>query len=1076
MCKLIPYLRHVACCALLAAGLPAWAQPLLTEGRFGQTFVARDCPLQAAPREDYRLLPLTVECWARLHSKRSYNILIANEPKASGTHWELYTHVGSGFPAVYFPGNTPADVSCPVDITDGQWHHLAFVADGRTVRLYLDGQLRAEVPVQHSGAPTVTGPIAFGQLAEGGLGCDGLVDEVRLTRGVRETRSLPGTAFTADGQTIGLWHFEHPADGRTFADSSPLANHAVDPLADAPFRKPRWAPGSRVPLPPEPDPAALRQELAEALGGLRLRTPRPAAATRDGILRDWEEQWFYLRRQLSGADPLPAGAADQVHDRHALVFPTDLDPLGVVLRRTAALVEHLRGLGVDVAALAADLHSLKAAADTAPADDTLQRHALFLAACSLSREAAFANPLLDFERILFVARGVYAGSRKTGPMVTADNQGQHFATQYYGFNSIPGGGLYTVRDFRTDPVVEDVLRNSVVTNGRLAGQRLQGGGFLSPDLSYDGQTILFSWTACREQRWEWTPNTAFHIFRVGVDGSGLTQLTDGPYDDFDPCFLPNGRVAFISERRGGYIRCFLGLDVPQHTLHSMCLDGSDLLPLSFFETSEWHPSVNNDGMLVYTRWDYVDRENCLGSNIWTCTPDGRDARAPHGNYPYPWHTFPDNTAGDSRLGRPYTEMNIRAIPGSHRYLATAAPHHGEAFGSLVILDLRLPDDGAMSQLRRVTPYVPFPETEYPARSQYPYGTAWPLSEDFYLCNWWENLYLLDRYGNQTLLCENSLVFGETNWHMRLIDPIPVRPRPAPPAMPTLTNEGENARPGAPFATISVLNVYNSDLPFPPGTRIRYLRVLQNILKCNPQMGQPMIGYQEESTPRVPLGIVPVEDDGSAYFEAPVERELIFQVLDENHMAVQSMRSVAYVHRGENLTCLGCHETKEQAPPLRRYPLALRRAPSRLEPEVGPVEPITYYRLVKPVFERTCLPCHRQSGKGLQDMSYPALEPHAFYFAGGMSGTTVKPIHGGSRTIPGRFGARYCRLGQALLDETHRGKVPQEDFRRVVLWLDANSLRLGAFHDEEAQVRGEVVWPTLDVDPANPQGLERLVRR
>jgi len=53
-----------------------------------------------------------------------------------------------------------------------------------------------------------------------------------------------------------------------------------------------------------------------------------------------------------------------------------------------------------------------------------------------------------------------------------------------------------------------------------------------------------------------------------------------------------------------------------------------------------------------------------------------------------------------------------------------------------MLDLHVRDDGNMSQLRRITPYAPFPETENSARSQYPYGTAWPLSEDYYLCNWW----------------------------------------------------------------------------------------------------------------------------------------------------------------------------------------------------------------------------------------------------------------------------------------------------------------------------------------------------
>jgi hypothetical protein len=251
-----------------------------------------------------------------------------------------------------------------------------------------------------------------------------------------------------------------------------------------------------------------------------------------------------------------------------------------------------------------------------------------------------------------------------------------------------------------------------------------------------------------------------------------------------------------------------------------------------------------------------------------------------------------------------------------------------------------------------------------------------------------------------------------------------------------------------------------------------LRVTQNILKLNPWMGVPMIGYQNENTPRIPLGIVPVEEDGSAYFEAPVERELIFQALDEHYMAVQSMRSVAYVHPGEQLTCQGCHEHPQRTVESSRRPLAQRRAPSRLQPEIGPIEPVSYYRTVKPVFERSCLPCHREQAKGPEDMSYEALEPYVFYFAGGMSRTTTKPLHGGSRTIPGRFGARACRMGQALLDDNHRGKVSEEDYRRVVLWLDSNSQRLGAFQDVEQQIAGELVWPTLDVDPANPQGLER----
>ena len=225
--------------------------------------------------------------------------------------------------------------------------------------------------------------------------------------------------------------------------------------------------------------------------------------------------------------------------------------------------------------------------------------------------------------------------------------------------------------------------------------------------------------------------------------------------------------------------------------------------------------------------------------------------------------------------------------------------------------------------------------------------------------------------------------------------------------------------------------------------------------------------------------MPVEADGSAYFEAPPGKELIFQLLDANGMAVHSMRSVAFVHPGEMLSCAGCHEPTHAAPrrPRGRVPMALRREPSVIAPEANRLEPVTYYRLVRPVFERTCIPCHRRRpNAGPKDMSYNALRPYAFFFSGGFLGSVVTPVHGGSRTIPGRFGALNSRMGRALLNKTHRGKVSQADFRRVVLWLDSNAPRLGACHSEADQVAGKLVWPKLDVDPNDPLGLGRPSRR
>lgn len=905
-----------------------------------------------------------------------------------------------------------------------------------------------------------------------------VASDPKATPGHWELFTAPG----ADADTVGLWHFDAIEDGR-FADASALGLRAQFIAAsNAAAQRPIPKMSTELQrLPPPEDVAPARAALREIASRLALATV-DESGVRDAVLREWLHDFRWIGRLEYPESRKPwyptseAELARQAYDRHALIWPDDGGPIGTVLRRAAALAENLGRAGAPVAGPLRDLDVLRSAyLASRPGPESPEALALFLAACSVRRQIALANPLLDFDEILCVARGTFAGSVRSNP-VTADAQGGHFATQYFGCNALPGGGIYAVRDWKGAPRVVDIVRDSVVQNGRLKGRRLDHGAFATPDLSFDGRSIAFAWTENREHEWGFDTQSCFHIFRVNRDGTGLIQLTDGPYNDFDPCWLPAGRIAFISERRGGHIRCFAAsLKVRTYTMFSMAADGSDVRPMSYFETSEWNPTVNNQGQVAFTRWDYTDRENCLGSRIWLCRLDGSDPRAPHGNYPQPYHSFPDRQKleilngheADGRMGAPLVEMGIRAIPGSPLYVFTAAPHHGEVFGSLCALDLRVPDDGRMSQIRRITPEEPFPESENGGRRHYKYGSPWPLGEDFFLCNAWENLVLLDRYGNRELLCELTALPCAHDERLRLIDPIPLRRRKKPP----VSAPDRGKRP----ATIAVMNVYDSDLPLPRGTKIQWLRVTQNILKSNHAMGEPMIGYERENTPRIPLGVVPVEEDGSAYFEAPVAKELIFQVLDEHHRAIHSMRSVAFARPGEQLTCQGCHEPVHRASATARPPLALQRAPSQIAPEIGPVEPISYYRQIKPIVGRSCVPCHEREKKGPQDMSYEALkEGYTFWFAGAMFRNMVgdySGVHGGSRTIPGRFGALNCRIGRALFDTNHAAAVSAPDRHAFVVWLDSNSLRLGAYAREEDQLRGELVWPELDVDPANVVGTE-----
>jgi hypothetical protein len=754
--------------------------------------------------------------------------------------------------------------------------------------------------------------------------------------------------------------------------------------------------------------------------------------------------------------------AAQTFRAESLILPSDRDPVDVVLRRTDALLAHLKSMpnAPDFSAEQARLAQLKIDNVRVRLEDGDARYRLFEQVLRLRRKIAFSNPLLDFDRILFIKRHFLPDTGTWG----SDMRGNHMCDQFFGFHAIPGGGLFVLKNpFGAKPTVRNILADSVCESGRLKGKRLQPGAFLSPELSYDGRTILFAYTEAEPTRYRWTKRSTFHIFKVNVDGSGLVQLTDGPANDFDPCWLPSGRIVFISERRGGYGRCH-PRPVPLYTLHTMNADGTDIIRLSHHESNEWQPSTDRNGMIVYTRWDYTDRGNIQAHHPWITTPDGRDARAIQGNF------------AKSRRDRPIMELDLRAIGGSHKYIATAAAHHSQAYGSLVLIDPRVKDDDAMAALRRVTPEVPFPEAEIRYSEGQVYATPWPLSEHFYLCVYdadgsarrgKENnygIYLVDAFGNKELVYRDPAI--------SCLSPIPLRPRKKPPMLAgTNVTPQQQASGPSQTAPVGVINVYNSLYPFPKGTIIKALRIIQVLPKTTPLIDEPKIGYGSEKGARAVLGTVPVEPDGSAYFNLPVGKPVYFQALDGRGLAVQSMRSDTYVHPGQPLFCQGCHEPRHSAPRIKEiFPLAFRRPASRIEPDVEGSNPFSFARLVQPVLERNCVTCHEKESEApdlrkgnwtknrdYRYTSYDSLREYAFFL--GNARSKYDPWTA-PRTIPGQFGATASKLYKILSRGHHDVELSKEDFHRITLWLDCNSDFFGSYENIEAQARGQIIQPTL----------------
>ncbi|MCP4453671.1 MAG: hypothetical protein GY809_19600, partial [Planctomycetes bacterium] len=457
--------------------------------------------------------------------------------------------------------------------------------------------------------------------------------------------------------------------------------------------------------------------------------------------------------------------------------------------------------------------------------------------------------------------------------------------------------------------------------------------------------------------------------------------------------------------------------------------------------------------------------------------------------------------------RAIAELAIRAIPGSPKMLAVAGPHPGQAYGALVMIALRTPDDNAMSQVRRITPEVPFPESEVARRSyvrQTPFpgatpfgngevfGTPWPLSEDFYLAVYDSGrtrygIYLVDAFGNRELLYRDPSI--------ACLDPMPLRRRTRPAEIPSpvqRTYAGDADQRNRGTGSVAIMNIYESDFEWPIHTKISAVRVIQLFPRLTHPQQNPNIGAARQTLARGVLGTAPVEEDGSAYFEVPAGKPIYFQALDQNGLAVQSMRSATYVHAGEHLSCIGCHEDKwkpETRSAKANMPQAMRRAASKLIPGPEGAYPVLFPRLVQPVLDSKCVACHQEEAKacGLRgtvgEGTFPddreiargqkgadwgwseamcSLVPYGNY-QGGRANTISLPYDrgGGSRSIPGQVGARGSKLYEMLKAGHHDVKLTEEQWCRITTWLDTNCLFYGAYREETRQQQGEVVLPLLE---------------
>jgi hypothetical protein len=670
------------------------------------------------------------------------------------------------------------------------------------------------------------------------------------------------------------------------------------------------------------------------------------------------------------------------------------------------------------------------------------------------------NPLLKGKKLLLVKRYTY--------------QSYHYYDEFNAGLRRFGGNLCLLS-----------LDNGTV---REIAPQLSGGIFDRYDLSFDAKRIVFDYKPCKPE--------GFRLREIGVDGAGLRQLTFPPADerqriatysaysweelqkdpcryghwtdDMHPCYLPDGRIVFTSTRSQHGVLCG-GHSLTVANLHRIDADGTRLHPLSQGALSEFCPTVMDDGRILYNRWEYVDKGAGAVQSLWTMCPDGSASEAVYG----------------ANIGTPAVFNQARQVPGRNDLIVCLGTGHSPGNAGAILLIDRHQSKLSPEAMTVLTPGS-LPKGNWGLRQMRNgrqvidvYGPwycdpspLWdPAHESvagkFFLvsCNpdkLWNDpagygVYLLDVFGNRVPIYADP--------DISCFQARPLQPRTAPPAIPDAPPDDEARQ-----ATLVVSDVYRGLDGVAPGT-VKYLRVMEQV----PRPWSVQLGYRpNDSSPgqmmaislythlsvKVLHGIVPVHQDGSAYFKVPAHRNIFLQALDADFLEIQRMRTFVNFQPGERRSCIGCHEHRNQAPANRR-PMALDFPPAQLEPQPGETvpRPLHYATDVQPIFDRYCVSCHNaKKAEGHLDLSgeltelfcrsyeniiHKDLVGYIQEFIGpkpeGADGMGYAPA-----TPPYTYGSHQSKLISVLRAGHHDVRLPREDFIRLATWVDANAPYYGSY--------------------------------
>jgi len=571
------------------------------------------------------------------------------------------------------------------------------------------------------------------------------------------------------------------------------------------------------------------------------------------------------------------------------------------------------------------------------------------------------------------------------------------------------------------------------------------------NLSRDACTLFFSYRKKDQPCWQ--------IWEIGVDGQGLHRISrDSQYHEVGAIELPDGDLLFVSTRRGGYTLCQPG---PCSNLHVMRRDGSDVRCVSQNTLADFSPRLLPDGRVLFTRWEYIDRDLTYRQSLWTQNPDGRH-----------FQLFFGNTVRD--VG---TFWQARSVPGqSNLLVATFAPHHGWPHGAIGLIDNRA---GLEAPRGQGFAWITHEFQQIGDRSyRWSYRDPFPVNDHQFLVAYGGGGDGAGRFAVRLLdLCGNRVsVYSDPE--QGCYGPLLLRPQRATLQASSLENRSTAPDDSVEWGTVLVADVYQG-LPEIERGRVKYIQIMEQVRKTADLTSRaydqsPVMSYATYYAKRC-WGRVPVEPDGSAHFQVPALREIYLQVLDTEGRELQRQTSAIQLMPGETQSCIGCHESRSAAPPYENVMVSIAASRPSVQPEPPAWAPdgiIDFVGVVQPVLDKYCVECHSGGNPDggydlsgdktrLFNMAYDNLLGRSqSYRQHDMATGEMLPDEAAKgkpmvhfywllRTPtavnrPLQTGSHASRLLE-YVDTDHCGKtIPLEDRQRVYAWIDANVPYYGTY--------------------------------